>query len=232
MSMHKRPLLRRRPVRSLSENIAALTQRAASLLAYLDNEIISKLIGWFELLAWVFGNVLAGFAMLQVIREDNGEGPNLYWWFGRLGLFFVLSGTSLAIINTMSTVGYEIANGNESTQQSVLHNLYLAQRDSFDESYAKFQQNMFTVKVDDRETAIDPDPLGSVSVLGIIVDTESTIKDFERKADVSVGHLYHDDLAQLRAGSDRVWRSHSGDSQRGTGSRDEARDAVHAGRYC
>ena len=48
------------PVKSLSENIGALTQRAGSLLPYFDNEIVSKLIGWFELLAWVAGNCLAG----------------------------------------------------------------------------------------------------------------------------------------------------------------------------
>ena len=173
------------PARSLSENIAALSQRAASLLPYIDNEIVGKLIGWFELLAWVLGNCLAGFAMLRVIREDNGEGPNLYWWFGRLALFFMLSGTSLAIINGMSAIGYEIANGNESGQQSVLQKLYLAQRDSFNDSYAKFQQNLFTVKVDGRETAIQPVPLGSESVLGIIVDSESTIQNFDQKADVS-----------------------------------------------
>ena len=173
------------PVRSLSENIAALSQRASEMLPYFDNEIVSKLMGWFELLAWVAGNILAGFAMLRVIREDNGEGPNLYWWFGRLALFFMLSGTSLAIINTMSAVGYEIANGNETGQQSVLQNLYLAQRDSFNDSYTKFQQNMFTVKVDGRETAIEPVPLGSESVLGVIVDNESTIQYFDQKADVS-----------------------------------------------
>lgn len=173
------------PARSLSENIAALTQRAASLLPQFDNEVVSKLIGWFELLAWVFGNCLAGFAMLRIMREDNGEGSNLYWWFGRLGLFFVLSGTSLAIINGMSAIGYEIANGNESRQRSVLQQMYLAQRDSFNESYAKFQQNMFTVKVDGRETAIEPVQLNSESILGIIVDSESTLKDFDRKADVS-----------------------------------------------
>src|SRR6266852_7497264 len=101
------------PVRSLSDNIAALSQRAGSLLPYINDEIVTKLIGWFELLAWVFGNCLAGFAMLRVMREDNGEGPNLYWWFGRLALFFMLSGTSLAIINGMSAIGYEIANLNE-----------------------------------------------------------------------------------------------------------------------
>ncbi len=173
------------PVRSLSDNIAALSQRAGSLLPYINNEIVSKLIGWFELLAWVFGNCLAGFAMLRVMREDNGEGPNLYWWFGRLALFFMLSGTSLAIINGMSAIGYEIANGNESGQRSVLQNLYLAQRDSFNDSYAKFQQNLFTVKVDGRETAINPVPLGSESVLGILVDTDSTIQNFDQKADVS-----------------------------------------------
>src|SRR5688500_14195307 len=88
--------------RSLSENIAALTQRAASLLPQFDNEVVSKLIGWFVLLSWILVNCLAGFAMLRIMREDNGEGSILYWWFGRLGLFFVLSGTSLAIINGMS----------------------------------------------------------------------------------------------------------------------------------
>src|SRR5438552_1831404 len=173
------------PVRSLSDNIAALSQRAGSLIPYINDEIVSKLIGWFELLAWVFGNCLAGFAMLRVMREDNGEGPNLYWWFGRLALFFMLSGTSLAIINGMAAIGYEIANGNETGQQSVLQKLYLAQRDSFNDSYAKFQQNLFTVKVGGQETAIEPVQLGSESVLGILVDTDSTIQNFDQKADVS-----------------------------------------------
>src|SRR2546429_407297 len=173
------------PVRSLSDNIAALSQRAGSLLPYINNEIVSKLIGWFELLAWVFGNCLAGFAMLRIMRENNGEGSDLYWWFGRLALFFMLSGTGLAIINGMSAIGYEIANGNETGQQSVLQRLYLAQRDSFNDSYAKFQQNMFTVKVDGREEAVTPVPLGTESVLGILVDTDSTIQNFDQKADVS-----------------------------------------------
>src|SRR6266496_3418490 len=173
------------PVRSLSDNIVALSQRAGSLLPYINDEIVSKLIGWFELLAWVFGNCLAGFAMLRVMRENNGEGSDLYWWFGRLALFFMLSGTGLAIINGMSAIGYEIANGNETGQQSVLQRLYLAQRDSFNDSYAKFQQNMFTVKVDGREEAVTPVPLGTESVLGILVDTDSTIQNFDQKADVS-----------------------------------------------
>lgn len=173
------------PGRSLSDNIAAISQRAASLLPYIDNEIVSKLIGWFELLGWVLGNCLAGFAMLRIAREENGEGGNLYWWFGRLALFFMLSGTGLAIVNGMSAIGYEIANGNESSQRSILQSLYMAQRESFNESYAKFQQNMFTVKVDGRETAVTPVTLNSESILGIIVDTDSTLQNFDRKADVS-----------------------------------------------
>src|SRR6195256_6134039 len=173
------------PVRSLSDNIAALSQRAGALLPYINYEIVSKLSGWFELLAWVIGNCLAGFAMLRIAREDNGEGSNLLWWFGRLALFFMLSGTSLAIVNGLTGIGNEIANGNETGQRSVLQNLYLAQRDSFNDSYAKFQQNMFTVRVDGRETAVEPVPLGNESVLGIIVDSESNIQDFDQKTDVS-----------------------------------------------
>src|SRR5438132_14369574 len=101
----------------------------------------------------------------------------------------MLLGTSLAIINGMSAIGYEIANGNETGQRSVLQNLYLAQRDSFNDSYSKFQQNLFTVKVDGRETAVNPVPLGSESVLGILVDTDSTIQNFDQKADVSQWHI-------------------------------------------
>src|SRR5438477_7019380 len=173
------------PTRSLSDNIAALSQRAGSLLPYFENEIVSKLIGWFELLAWIVGNCLAGFAMLRIMREDNGEGSNLYWWFGRLALFFMLSGTSLAIMDGMTRIGYEIANGNETGQRSVLQQLYLAQRDSFNDSYSKFQENLFTVKVDGRETSVNAVPLGTESVLGILVDTDSTIQNFDQKGDVS-----------------------------------------------
>src|SRR4026207_1797328 len=97
------------PVRSLSDNIAAISQRAASLLPYINNEIVSKLIGWFELLGWVLGNCLAGFAMLRIAREENGEGGNLYWWFGRLSLFFLLSGTGLGIGKRVKAVGFETA---------------------------------------------------------------------------------------------------------------------------
>src|SRR5260370_20925944 len=77
------------PVRSLSDNIAALSQRAGSLLPYFENEIVSKLIGWFELLAWGIGYYLSGFAMLRLIREYNGEGPNIYCGLGRLALFCI-----------------------------------------------------------------------------------------------------------------------------------------------
>ena len=46
--------------------------------------------------------------------------------------------------------------------------------------------------------AIEPVPLGTESVLGILVDSESTIKDFDKKADVSQWNICDDDdLAQL-----------------------------------
>ena len=64
---------------------------------------------------------------------------------------------------------------------------------------------MFTVKVDGRETAIEPVPLGNGSVLGIIVDTDSTIQNFDQKVGrFAVEHLHNDDLAQLRAGPNRI----------------------------
>src|SRR5260370_40422685 len=49
------------PVRSLSDNIAALSHRAGSLIPYINNEIVSELIAWFEPLAGEFRHCLAGF---------------------------------------------------------------------------------------------------------------------------------------------------------------------------
>ena len=59
--------------RSLSDNISALSQRAVSLLPYINDEIVLKLIGWFELLAWVFGNCLAGLWPLAARRGVTRE---------------------------------------------------------------------------------------------------------------------------------------------------------------
>src|ERR1041384_7766029 len=44
---------------------------------------------------------------------------------------------------------------------------------------------MFTVRVDGRETAVNPVPLDSESILGIIVNTDSSLQNFDQKADVS-----------------------------------------------
>src|SRR5678810_1203931 len=46
-------------------------------------------------------------------------------------------------------------------------------------------RDRFTVKVDGRETAVEPVPRGNGAVLGIIVDTDSTIQNFDQKTDVS-----------------------------------------------
>src|SRR5438094_10643054 len=63
------------PVRSLSDNIAALSQRAGSRVSYINNDIVPRLIGWFELQAGVVENYLPGYALLRAMREDSGEGP-------------------------------------------------------------------------------------------------------------------------------------------------------------
>ena len=131
----------------------------------------------------MLGNCLAGFAMLRIVRDDNGEDQI---FISSLAVWLCSScyRNKPDVINGMmqSAMRWPTA---MSGQQSVLQRLYQAQRDSFNDSYAKFQQNMFTVQVDGRETAINPVPVGSEAVLGIIVDTDSTIRNFDQKADVS-----------------------------------------------
>lgn len=97
----------------LSDNIAAISQRAGALLPYINDEIISKLIGWFELL----GQLSRGFATLRITREDDGEAQIS---FGGLEYCAVrhVKWHKFGDHQRNECDGFEIANGNESGQRS------------------------------------------------------------------------------------------------------------------
>jgi len=98
--------------------MAALTQRAASLLPSFDNEIVSKLIGWFELLAWVIGNCLAGFAMLRIVARGQWRGFESLLVVRQTRLVLRAIRNKLWQSSMVDAIGYEIATERNATTVS------------------------------------------------------------------------------------------------------------------
>ncbi len=171
--------------KTLSENIAGLMQRAGEMIPKLQSELESPLLPWFETISIVLAALIVIFSFARLWRENNGAGVDLFWWFGRLAVCLALLGSGPFLINSLNSIGKQIAQGNELIGDSVLSRFYHAQRDSFNDSYQKFTEGLFTVKVNGKDVPVKPGPNGTDVVLGVLYDKEANIKDVERKLDVS-----------------------------------------------
>jgi hypothetical protein len=171
--------------RTLSENIAGLVQRAGEMIPKLRAELESPLLSWFETISIVLAALITIFSFARLWRENNGAGVDVFWWFGRLAVCLALLGSGPFLINYLHSIGKQIAAGNELIGDSALSRFYHAQRDSFNDSYQKFTEGLFTVRVNGQDVPIKPGPNGTDIVLGVLYDKEANIKDVERKLDVS-----------------------------------------------
>src|ERR1051325_10708627 len=138
---------------TLSDHIARLSIKAAQLLPYLQSEVLSHLQDWVYGIAIAVAVLVLLFSFLRFWRENAGGNSNLIFFFLRSLFFFGLVGSSVWIIGQMAGTGREIAEGNEisgSAGRGLLFEFYKAQRDSFNESYAKLTMGTFTVKGDGR----------------------------------------------------------------------------------
>ena len=139
---------------------------------------------------WVYGIAVAVavlvllFSFLRLWRENAGGNSNLIFFFLRSLFFFGLVGSSVWIIGQMAATGREIAEGSEitgSAGRGLLFEFYKAQRDSFNESYEKLVMGTFTVKVDGRDFTVQPSSDAAGTFLGVLYDSEGTIKDLDKK---------------------------------------------------
>ena len=170
---------------TLSDHIARLSIKAAQLLPYLQSEVLSHIQDWVYGIAVAVAVLVLLFSFLRLWRENGGGGnSNLIFFFLRSLFFFGLVSSSVWLIGQMAATGREIAEGNEisgSAGRGLLFEFYKAQRDSFNESYEKLVMGTFTVQVDGRDFAIQPSSDTAGTFLGVLYDSEGTIKDLDKK---------------------------------------------------
>jgi hypothetical protein len=171
--------------KTLSDNLAALAQRAGELIPYLEDHVETPLLDWFEKIAIVLAALVVMFGFARLWREGQGASADLFWWMGRLAVCLALLGTGPYLIDYLNNVGKEIAGGNQAIGDSVLSRFYKTQRDSIDQSYQKFTDGCFTVQVNGDQVPVPPGPDGTEAVLGVLFDKEATIKDINHRMDIS-----------------------------------------------
>lgn len=147
--------------------------------------MLSHIQDWVNSIAVAVAILVLLFSFLRLWRENAGGGnSNLVFFFLRSLFFFGLVGSSVWIIGQMGATGREIAEGNEingSAGRGLLFEFYKAQRDSFNESYEKLVMGTFTVKVDGRDFTVQPSSGTADTFLGVLYDSEGTIKHLDKK---------------------------------------------------
>ena len=169
---------------TLSDHIARLSIKASQLLPYLQNEVLSHVQEWVHGTAVAVAVLVLLFSFLRLWRENGGGNSNLVFFFLRSLFFFGLVGSSVWIIGQMAVTGREIAEGSEingTGGRGLLFEFYKAQRDSFNESYEKLVMGTFTVKVDGRDFTVRPSTETGSTFVGVLYDSEGTIKDLDKK---------------------------------------------------
>jgi hypothetical protein len=169
---------------TLLDHIARLSIKASQVLPYLQNEVLSHIQDWVYGIAVAVAVLVLLFSFLRLWRENAGGNSNLIFFFLRSLFFFGLVGSSVSIIGQMAATGREIAEGSEisgSAGRGLLFEFYKAQRDSFNESYQKLVIGTFTVQVDGRDFTVQPSSDTAGTFLGVLYDSEGTIKDLDKK---------------------------------------------------
>lgn len=166
---------------SFSAQVAKFGLKARELMKGLQTEMMG-LMGWVEYLALVLMMVVIIGSGLREWHENNWEGRNLFWWFGRLAVCLLLFGSSVGIIDELYLAGKEIAEGGN--HDSMLFKFYADRETLFNASYEKVVDGSFKVTVRGQEFKVEPID-GAEAFLGVTHDQESSIRDITSKLDDS-----------------------------------------------
>jgi hypothetical protein len=164
---------------SLPQFFDALIGRAGALIPQLENEIEGPLLPWLENLAWWLAMLIIFFGFARLWRENSGAGADLFWWFGRVAVIFVLAGSGPAIVSKLDLIGQEIAWGGNGASNNVLYRFYNNHRKSFEAGYRRFTRGHFTVEPTGEK--LKPRPNGGEAVLGVLRDVVASPQGVNRK---------------------------------------------------
>src|SRR5215207_2253306 len=84
---------------SLPDQMQMMNRRAASLIQFLQSEVVAYFSQWSERMSQVLAGLIILFSFLRIWRENSGRGSNLFWWFARLGICLGLIGSGPWLIN-------------------------------------------------------------------------------------------------------------------------------------
>ncbi|HZF37959.1 MAG TPA: hypothetical protein VE715_03980 [Blastocatellia bacterium] len=173
----QQPTLQTGSAGSFGAQIVKFGVRARELMSGLQTEMMS-LMRWVEYLALVLMMVVIIGSGVREWHENNWEGRNLFWWFGRLAVCLLLFGSSVGIIDELYLAGKEIAEGEN--HDSMLFKFYEDREVLFNASYEKVVDGNFKVTVRGQEFKVEPID-GAEAFLGVIYDQEDTIRDVTSK---------------------------------------------------
>lgn len=171
---------------TLTDRIGSMGERAKTLLPMLTEEVLKPIGQWGGTFALSIAVLLMIISFLRVWRESNGggDGHGLAFLLLRYLFFLFMIGNSIALFMLMAAAGRELAEGDTlagSGTTSVIHEFYLVQRGSFDESYSKMALGTFTVPVDGKDFTVKPSAPGMGTILGVLTDVQGSVKDIESR---------------------------------------------------
>src|SRR5215510_2680123 len=100
---------------SLASQVQLLGQRAHVMMPALSNQMM-RLKGWIEYWSYIVMLLITLGSALREWHENNGEGRNLFWWFGRFAVCLMLWGSGTTIIDMLYVAGRDIAGDGRATR--------------------------------------------------------------------------------------------------------------------
>jgi hypothetical protein len=164
---------------SLPQFFDRLISRAGALIPQLENEIEWPLLPWLENIAWWLAMLIIFFGFARLWRENSGAGADLFWWFGRVAVIFVLAGSGPTIVSKLDLIGQEIAWGGSGASNNVLYRFYNNHRKSFETGYRRFTRGHFTVEPTGEK--LKPRPNGGEAILGVLRDVVASPQGVNKK---------------------------------------------------
>ena len=147
--------------------------------------IEGQILYYLKVLAGALAIPLACQAFLKLLRQHGGGSTDMFWWFGRVAVSFVLISSATYIVAETALYGRILAFGGMD-QRSYLNSLVVEQQRLLNDNLERFQVNSTCMTVDGKVIWLNPDPGNSQTLLAVLEPRETSLKNLaEGKIDTS-----------------------------------------------